>query len=93
MSDVNPHPPERVPYHGPLSVAGVMLGLLVAAVPFVIGVDDAVYWCCVLAGPGVGVVLVFLPGRVHQLGTGLLASGIAYPVGLTGLLVAAALLG
>lgn len=85
--------PPNARWHGPPSVLGVALGLLVAAVPFVLGLGAALYLVLLVVGPLGGALLLAVPGRTRQLGVGLLASGLAYPVGLASVLLAAAVIG
>jgi hypothetical protein len=65
----------------------VVVGLIVEAVPFLIRQDGA--YVLLALPPVVGLVLLAGPARLRQLGTGLLASALAYPLGLASVLVAA----
>jgi hypothetical protein len=74
-------------WHGPASVAGVMAGLLLEALPILAGPDKL--WVLFFLPPVVGLVLLVAGGTLRQVGVGLLAAGLAYPIALaTYLLVA-----
>lgn len=81
----------RTTWHGPPSVYGVVVGLMLAALPYIGLVDGPLVWPAILLAPCVGMVLVFAPGRARQLGTGLLASGAALPIALLSFVVVGAL--
>lgn len=75
-------------WHGPLSPVGAALGVVLVAVPYVLGVDGAApYVALSLLGPVLGLVLLVAAGPLRQLGTGLIASALTYPLGLLGLVV------
>lgn len=72
---------------GPGSLLGACLGTAAMLLPVLYGGSTAF----LLGVPVVGVVLMLLPGaRVRRLGTGLLASGLVWPLLLAALLVLAA---
>lgn len=78
--------------HGPLSPVGAAIGVVLVAVPFAFtSVDTGVAWAAWVAGPVVGLLLLVVPGRARQLGIGLVASALTFPLLLMalGLLVIA----
>ena len=78
--------------HGPLSPVGAALGILLVALPFAVGsIDTPVAWAAWVGGPVVGLVLLLVPGRVRQLGIGLVASALTFPLVLLALSLASAL--
>ncbi|GAB3655830.1 hypothetical protein GCM10027596_09280 [Nocardioides korecus] len=78
--------------HGPLSPVGAALGILLVALPFAVGGMAApaafTFW---LGGPVVGLGLLTFPGRARQLGIGLVASALTFPLLLLALGLASAL--
>ena len=74
------------PFHGPLSPVGAGIGVLLAVMPYALGVRElstvVAVWCAV---PLVGVLLL-VPSRTRQLGTGLVASALTVPLTVAALL-------
>jgi len=78
--------------HGPLSPVGAALGILLVALPFAFdSVGAPAAWAAWVGGPVLGLVLLLVPGRVRQLGIGLVASALTFPLLLLALGLASAL--
>lgn len=75
-------------WHGPASVVGVVLGLLVEAVPLMAGAGGT-SWLLFLLPAVVGAGLLAAGSTARQLGVGLLASCAAYPIALATFVVVA----
>lgn len=67
-------------WHGPPSVVGVVVGLLVGAVGLLAQQDGL--WVLFVLPPVLGLLMLAGGTTVRQLGVGLLASGLAYPIAL-----------
>lgn len=76
----------RSVFHGPLSPVGAALGVLLVAAPYALGVADSAAWVAWVAGPVLGLLLLFVPGTARHLGTGLVASALTLPLLLLALL-------
>ena len=78
--------------HGPLSPVGAALGILLVALPFATGsIDLPLAWVAWVAGPVVGLALLVVPGHARQLGIGLVASALTFPLLLLALGLASVL--
>ena len=71
----------RGAWHGPASVVGVMVGLLVEAVPL-LARAGGLSWLLFLLPPLVGALLLLAGAGTRRFGMGLLAAGVAYPIAL-----------
>ena len=68
------------PWHGPASLAGVVVGVLLWSLPYT-GVVGRTVWVWALP-PLLGLVLLPFRGPLRQAGVGLLASCLVVPVGV-----------
>lgn len=72
--------------HGPLSPVGAAIGILLVALPYAVAsVDGPAAWAAWVVGPVVGLVLLLVPGPARQLGIGLVASALTFPLLLAAL--------
>lgn len=69
------------PWYGPASVVGVLLGVLLWALPYAFTGGGGLLWVWLLP-PVVGGVLMAVRGTPRRVGVGLVASCLTLPVGL-----------
>lgn len=68
-------------FHAPLSPVGAAIGVLLVAAPYAFtAVDERAAWAAWVAGPVVGLLLLAVPGKARQLGSGLVASALTFPL-------------
>lgn len=79
-------------WHGPGSLAGATSGLVLQAVPFLTGAWSLL-WPLLALTPLAGLILLIFPGRVRQVGMGLVASCIAYPAVVAVVMLVAVVMG